>query len=185
MHSGGILVGIGLIVAAILTFVFVSGFSVGSITETASNPFGPGEGPPLILMSYEGNEYEGQLLGYTYDNLQTISELPDPNLANITSVSTDDSVNITRGSSVEFLVEGNPAPEARFDSLAVTAYTPAGDPVRLLDANDDPPRNSYVIDDLESGEYVLLSTATWKPDTDTERVSGYVVYGHRIYVVNQ
>jgi hypothetical protein len=94
-------------------------------------------------------------------------------------------VNITRGSSVEFLVEGNPAPEARFDSLAVTAYTPAGDPVRLLDANDDPPRNSYVIDDLESGEYVLLSTATWKPDTDTERVSGYVVYGHRIYVVNQ
>lgn len=179
-----VFLGISLAIAAYFAFALVSENVVGSTTETASNLFGPGEVPPRVTI-YGGEEREGQLLGYTYDSRQTISELPDLNLANITSVPTSEMINVTKGSSVEFSVQRSPAPEARFDSLTVTSYTAAGDPVMVLDASDEPPENPYVMDGLESGLYVLLSTATWVTEENTERISGYVAYGDRINLVNR
>jgi hypothetical protein len=177
-----LILGLGVGVALIAAVILYSGPSIGITDNEANNPFGPGEGPPIITMIHDGEEYNGQLLGYTYSNQQTISELPDLNLANITEVP-GQIVDVTKGSSIAFEIEGNPSPEARFDSLEVTAYTNEGKPVTLLDAIDEPPRNNYTIDSLDAGEYILLSTATWLPEEGGEAISGYTIYGHRIQVV--
>lgn len=178
-----VLPAIAVAATAILVAVLASGFSFGGVAQRPANPFGPGEGPPKIILANEGREYQGKLLGYTYSNQETISDLPDISLANITSISKERAINVTKGSTIRFEVEGNPAPEAQFDSLAVTAYAKDGQPAGLLDARGDPQDNVYAIDRLESGnEYILFSTATWTPEGDRERVSGYVVYGFRISV---
>lgn len=174
-------IGVFLVAAAVAIIVAVIVFSGFSFNDPADNPFGPGEGPPVITMIYAGDEHEGQLLGYTYSSQETISDLPDLNLANITEVP-GNTVNVTSGSPIGFDIEGNPSPEARFDSLEVTAYTEQGEPVTVLAAVDDPPKHNYTIDVLNQGEYVLVSTATWLPEESGEAISGYAIYGHRIQV---
>ena len=175
------MIGVFLVAAAVAVIVAIIVFSGFSFSDPADNPFGPGEGPPVITMIYDGEEHQGQLLGYTYSSQETISELPDLNLANITEVP-GEPVNVTRGTPVGFEIEGNPSPEARFDSLEVTAYTEQGDPITVLAAIDEPPKDNYTIDTLDAGEYVLISTATWLPEQSGEAVSGYAIYGHRIQV---
>lgn len=177
----GIMAIIGIVVGAIIVIILFSGFSIGTL-DTARNPFGPGEGPPKIIMTYEGEEYEGELRGYVYSSQETIAKLPDINLVNATEVSTD-IVNVTKGSDIEFVVRGNPAPEAQFDSLAVSALTEDGRPVTVLDPKT-PQNDTYTIDRLQEGqEYVLSAAATWTPEDRSERISGYVIYGYRISVV--
>ena len=168
--------------AAIAAFVIYSGFAVGS-TDTASNPFGPGEGPPQIIMLTGGDaRREGQLIGYAYDSIETISELPDINVSNLTTyVGSSDAVTVERSSRVEFQVVGNRPPEVPFESLSVTAYTKDGAPAGLLDANDGPPINSYTVN-LEEGTYILMAVATWLPEEGGEDISGYVMYGYKIQV---
>ena len=91
-------------------------------------------------------------------------------------------VNVSRGSSISFEIEGNPSSEARLDSLEVTAYTEDGNPVTVLNVIDEPPKNEYKIDALDNGEYILISTATWLPEENSEEINGYTIYGHRIRV---
>ena len=167
--------------AVIVAVVIYSGFAVGS-TDTASNPFGPGEGPPKIIMTSGDARREGQLIGYAYDSIETISELPDINVSNLTTyVESSDAVTVERGSRVEFQVDGNRPPEASFESLSVTAYTKDGAPAGLLDANDEPPINTYTVN-LEEGTYILMAVATWLPEEGGEDISGYVMYGYKVQV---
>lgn len=180
----GIFIVVGLVAAAIFVIILFSGFSVGTLAPRPNNPFGPDEGPPRIIMLYGGNEYAGELRGYVYDRQQTITELPEVNRVNVTEISSE-VVSVTKGSEIKFVIRGNPEPEAQPDSLAVSAYAEDGRPVTVLDPRT-PQNDTYTIDKLQSGEeYVLSSVATWKPDApDENEISGYVVYGYRISVIN-
>ncbi len=182
---------IGIGAFAIIAIILFSGFSIGSLTDTGSNPFGPGE-PPEIILIYNGSQYEGQLYGYTFSQMfESFQELPDIDLRNITDISTDNIVSVDRGSQIQFAVEGNPPSEAQLDSLSVTAYTEEGRPVAVLDMlssdlPEDPPVLSFSVNKLQPGmQYILLSTATWLDYPDSSAITGYVYYIHRISIEAQ
>lgn len=181
---------IGIGAFAIIAIIFFSGFSLGPLTETASNPLGPGEGPPRIVLLNDGVEYEGQLYGYAFSQrFESFEELPDINTRDITAVSTDNIVSVDQGSQIQYTIEGNPPSESQFDSLSVTAYTEDGRPVAVLDmlsggnSTENPPILSFSVNKLQPGtQYILLSTATWLDYPDSSAITGYVYYIHRISV---
>jgi hypothetical protein len=179
---------IGIGAFAIIVIILFSGFSLGQLTGTVSNPFGLGEGPPKILLIKDGVKYEGRLYGYTFSQrFESFQELPDINTGNITAISTDNIVSINHGSQIQYAIEGNPPNESQFDSLSVTAYTEDGTPVAILDVlsnnSTENQVHSFSVNKLESGrQYILLSTATWLDYQDSPTIAGYVYYGHRISV---
>lgn len=188
-------VGIGSL--AFVTIIIFSGFSEATLTEATSNRFGPGLSPtniapPKIVLINDGVKYEGQLVGSTFSRLfESFRKLPDVRTGNITTVSTDNIVSVDQGSQIQFTIEGNPRIEAQFDSISVTAYTEDGRPVAVLDmvtgdnsTEDRPPVLSFSVNKLQPGiQYILLSTATWLDSTDSEAITGYVYYVHRINIV--
>ncbi|HEX6280830.1 MAG TPA: hypothetical protein VFZ67_01245 [Nitrososphaera sp.] len=179
---------IGIGAFAIIAIILFSGFSLGPLTETPSNPLGPGEGAPKIVLINDGIKYEGQLYGYTFSQrFESFEELPDINAADITAISTDNIVSVDRGSQIQYTIEGNPPSESQFDSLSVTAYTEDGMPVGILDllSNNsiESPALSFSVNELEPRrQYILLSTATWLDYQDAPAITGYVYYGHRINI---
>jgi hypothetical protein len=179
-------VGIGAF--TIIAIILFSGFSLGRLTGTVSNPFGPGEGPPKILLIKDGVKYEGQLYGYAFSQrFESFQELPDINSGNITAISTDNIVSIDQGSQIQYAIEGNTPNESQFDSLSVTAYTEDGTPVAILDVSSNNSTenqvHSFSVNKLDPGrQYILLSTATWLDYEDSPTIAGYVYYGHRISV---
>ncbi len=196
-----IFAGIGIGAFVIIAIIFFSGFSIGSLTDTGSNPFGPGEPPEIILIN-NGSRHEGQLIGYTFSQtFESFQELPDIDLRNITAASTENIVSVDQGSQIQFVLEGNPPSEQQFDSMSVTAYTEEGRPVAVLDmlSSDlpeadtlngdlpgDPPAVSFSVNKLQPGmQYILLSTAVWLDYPDSQAITGYVYYVHRISVEAQ
>ncbi|MDQ4066800.1 MAG: hypothetical protein M3114_04360 [Thermoproteota archaeon] len=181
---------IGIAAFAVIAIILFSGFSIGTLTDTDSNPFGPAEPPEIILIN-NGSRYEGQLYGYTFSQtFESFEELPDITNRDITAVSTDNIVSVDQGSQIQFAVEGNPPRESQFDSMSVTAYTEDGIPVAVLDEVSPGTTvsevQSYSLDDLQPGmRYILLSTATWVDPQDTWAITGYVYFIHRISVEAQ
>ena len=180
---------IGIGVFAVIATILFSGFSIGTLTETGSNPFGPGE-PPQIVMINNGVRYDGALYGYTYSKTsESFLELPDINTAEITAISTNNTLSVDPGSQIQFALEGNPPSESQFDSLSVTAYTEDGIPVAVLDFVSSESTESsvysysYSLNKLQPGnQYILLSTATWVDPENTQAITGYVYYVHRISI---
>jgi hypothetical protein len=182
---------IGIGAFAVIAIILFSGFSIGTLTETDSNPFGPAE-PPKIILINNGSRYEGQLYGYTFSQtFESFEELPDINTRNITAVSIDNIVSVDQGSQIQFTLEGNPPIESQFDSMSVTAYTEDGTPVVILDmlggnSTENPPILSFSVNKLQPGmQYILLSTATWLDYPDSSAITGYVYYIHRISIEAQ
>jgi hypothetical protein len=183
---------IGIGAFAIIAIVLFSGFSMGTLTDTASNPSGPTKPPGIVLIN-DGVRHEGQVYGYTFSQrFESLQELPDVNTRNITAISTDNIVSVDHGSQIQFAVEGNPPSGAPFDSLSVTAYTEDGRPVAVLDilsvgnSTENPPILSFSVSKLQPGiEYILLSTATWLDHQNTSAITGYVYYIHRIIIEAQ
>lgn len=144
---------------------------------------------PTAVMGYNGTGYDGKLLGYSFGQSQSLSEIPEIDLRNITSIASDedfDEVRIGKGSQIAFAVSSGNSPDGEQpDSLAVNAYTDEGDPVAVLDARENSPSDSTYALDLLPGRYVLITVATWLADDDEtdNDVSGYAAYGHRIVVV--
>jgi hypothetical protein len=188
--------GIGIVFLGFVTITLLSGFSAATLTETTSNRFGPGLSPtniapPEIVLINDGVKYEGQLFGSTFSRLfESFRKLPDIRTGNITAVSPDNIVSVNQGSQIQFAIEGNPRIEAQFDSMSVTAYTEDGRPVDvlgMLTGNDStegrPPVLSFSVSKLQPGmQYILLSSATWLDYPDSEAISGYVYYVHRINI---
>ena len=179
---------IGIAAFALIAIILFSGFSTGTLTQTASNSFGPAE-PPKIILINDGVRYEGRLIGYTFSQrFESFQELPDIDIRNITAISTDNNIiSVDRGSQIQFAVEGNPPIEAQLDSLSVTAYTEEGRPVAVLDmltgsnSIENPPIFSFSVNKLQPGmQYILLSAATWLDPQDSPAITGYAYYGHRI-----
>jgi hypothetical protein len=90
---------------------------------------------PTAAMVYNGTGYDGKLLGYSFGQSQSLSEIPEIDLRSIVSIASDedvDEVRIGEGSQIAFAVSsGNSSSGEQPDSLSVTAYT-EGDPVRCL-----------------------------------------------------
>jgi hypothetical protein len=185
---------IGIGAFAIIAIILFSGFSMGTLTDTGSNPFGSGEAPKIILIN-NGVRYEGQILGYAFSQrFESFQELPGIDIRNITAIPTDNIVSVDLGSQIQFAVEGNPPSEAQFDSLSVTAYTEEGTPVAVLDmltggvnnSTEDPPVLSFSVNKLQPGtQYIFLSAATWLDYSNSPATTGYAYYVHRISIEAQ
>ena len=187
---------IGIGALAFVTIISFSGFSAGTLTEITSNRFGPGLSPtniapPEIVLINDGVRYEGELYGFTFSRLfESFRKLPDIGNGNITAVSTDNIVSVDQGSQIQFAIEGNPHIEAQFDSISVTAYTEDGRPVAVLDVitpnSTESTVQSFSLNKLQPGnQYILLSSATWLDYPDSEAMTGYVLYVHRINIEAQ
>ena len=139
-------------------------------------------------MEYNNKEYDGVLRTYVFEhvdvdpNVQTTPQGPGPN---ITAILPEQTVNVTKGSSVRFTIEGNTQPTIQPDSLSVTAYDSNGDAIKLLTLVSDDKSDSFKVD-LNNGEYILLATAVWLPREDVARYltsGGSIVYAYKINVI--
>lgn len=134
--------------------------------------------PPKIVMNYAGIEYQGDLSEAKYRagiNFPELHIRPQ----NITVNLPSNIVHVQKGSCIQFLIRGTPKllPPS---SLAVTAYSDtSGAAVKVLNATDYD--NSIFRMNLNSGNYILLATATWLPGS--EDVTGYVIYKFVVSVV--
>lgn len=156
-----------------------------SATNTLNNPFGGAyESPPQIVMTYNNTEHLGVLDSYSFKVSETLGEIPIFN-DTITSTVPNQTITIENGSVIRFAIRGNAPPEAQSDALAVNAYTIEGKPVKVLKVADESQKTSFVVDLNESREYILTAIATWLPEEDTERISGYVSYSYKINVTSE
>ncbi|MGH9983025.1 MAG: hypothetical protein ACRD8W_03615 [Nitrososphaeraceae archaeon] len=167
---------------------FVIAFDIGDPIHPPRYPVGAFESPPQIVMEYNNKEYDGVLRTYVFEhgdvdpNVQTSPPGPGPN---ITGIIPEQTVNVTKGSSVRFTIEGNTRPEIQPDSLSVTAYDTNGDAIKLLTLVPDDKSDSFIVD-LKNGEYILLATAVWLPGEDVARhltIGGSAVYAYKINVI--
>jgi hypothetical protein len=147
---------------------------------------------PRAAMVYNGTGYGGKLLGYSYGQSQSLSDIPKIDIRSIASIASDedfDEARVQQGSQIAFAVSSATSPSGEPpDSLSVTAYTEEGDPAAVLDAREGSPSDNTYTLDLLPGRYVLITTATWLAGDDDDDgtdndVSGYAAYGHRIVVV--
>lgn len=149
------------------------GSSVTSNTPT--NPFGEAyEGPPQIVMIHNNTKYAGALDSYSFSTAQSIGEIPLFNDA-INSTIPNQTVTVEKDSVLRFAIKGNAPPEAQSDSLAVNAYSIKGNPIKVLKVANESQKTSFVVDLPEGAEYILMAIATWLPQENAERITGYVI----------
>jgi hypothetical protein len=102
----------------------------------------------------------------------------------VTSTIPSLTINIKKDSVIKLVMEGVTQSEARPDSISASAYTMEGKPANVLRVITEPEKNeSRVIVDLNEGEYILITTATWVPQ-ERNQITGYVSYSYRINVIN-
>ena len=93
-------------------------------------------------------------------------------------------MTVVRNSNIEFIVNNNNntnhAPDDKPDSIAVTAYSIEGKPVKVLNATEESSSSSFAVN-LDEEKYVLLAVATWLPDNDADPLSWLVMTSYRFY----
>jgi hypothetical protein len=91
---------------------------------------------------------------------------------------------VVRNSNVEFIVNNNTnhAPDDKPDSIAVTAYSIEGKPVKVLNATEESSSSSFAVN-LDEGKYMLLAVATWLPNNYVDSLSWLLMYNFRVKVV--
>jgi hypothetical protein len=127
--------------------------------------------PPKIVMNYAGIEHQGDLSEAKYRAAINFPEL-HIRPQNITANLPSNIVHVQKDSCIQFLIRGTPKllPQS---SLAVTAYSAtSGAAAKVLNATDYD--GSIFRMNLNSGNYILLATATWLPGS--QDVTGYVIY---------
>jgi hypothetical protein len=127
--------------------------------------------PPKIVMNYAGIEYQGDLSEAKYRAAINFPEL-HIRPQNITANLPSNIVHVQKDSCIQFLIRGTPKllPQT---SLAVTAYSAtSGAAAKVLNATDYD--GSIFRMNLNSGNYILLATATWLPGS--QDVTGHVIY---------
>lgn len=157
------------------------GSSVTSNTPT--NPFGEVyEGPPQIVMIHNNTDYAGALDSYSFSTAQTIEGIPVFN-DDINSTIPNRTVTVEKDSMLRFAIKGNAPPEAQSDSLAVNAYSINGNPVKVMEVANESQKTTFVVDLPEGAEYILMAIATWLPQENAEKISGYVSYSYKLTVL--
>lgn len=173
-----------IIIIVVIGVALSSYYSVlanGQFNLKQSNPFEPREQPPKIVMVYNGKEYSGGLVGYSWEKTEVLDEIPEIN-GNITAALPDPPqvVKVENNTSVKFKVEYINQTDALPDTLSVNVYSNDGVPIKVLDVSGSD-KSTFTID-LDEGQYVFVSTATWLPENN-QVISGYVSYSYRINVM--
>ena len=141
---------------------------------------------PEILMVYNGTSHHGELIDYSWESGDIFSN-PDIPPQNLTTNLSNLSVMVVRNSTVEFIVNNNNnntshALDDKPNSIAVTAYSIEGKPVKVLNATEESSSSTFTVS-LDEGKYVLLVVATWLPDNNQD-ISEYVWYNYRVKIIN-
>jgi hypothetical protein len=132
--------------------------------------------PPKILMAYNGKEYDtGNLFGSKYREGISFSQLQIPQ-EKITSHLPNNTLTITNGSCLGFVVQNDPLHTP--SSISVDAYNEQGHALKVLSLIENSKRIFFNID-LNEGKYIILVVATWLPAS--QKVTGYVEY---VFVVD-
>jgi hypothetical protein len=107
-----------------------------------------------------------------------LDEIPEIN-GNITAALPDaqPAVKVKDNTSVKFKVKYINQTDASPDTLSVNVYSIDGVPIKVLDVSRTD-KSTFIID-LDKGQYVLVSTATWLPENN-QVISGYISYSYRI-----
>ena len=180
--------------AGVAAIVIIAAILYSSSHEPAPGAIPPADrAVPRAAMVYNGTGYDGKLLGYSYGQSRSLSEIPVIDIRSIALIASDedfDEARMEQGSQIAFAVSSTTSPSGEPpDSRSVTADTEEGDPAAVLDARvGSPSDNTYTLD-LQPGRYVLITTATWLADDDDDddktdnHINGYAAYGHRIIVV--
>ncbi|MGI8833356.1 MAG: hypothetical protein ACR2IS_12080, partial [Nitrososphaeraceae archaeon] len=92
-------------------------------------------------------------------------------------------VTVEKDSMLRFAIKGNAPPEAQSDSLAVNAYSINGNPVKVMEVANESQKTTFVVDLPEGAEYILMAIATWLPQENAEKISGYVSYSYKLTVL--
>lgn len=162
----------------------ISGLQVGKPNPEERNPFSHTEGAPSISMKSGNNTYAGELrsAAFSYGDVNINLESFGKNSSNITSIIPDQIINISQGEQIQLFIGGNPAPENQPSSLSATAYYMNGTQVKVLSILEDGKKDKFVID-LDNGQYLTLTIATWLPNPDNYRTSsGYISYIFKVNV---
>lgn len=162
----------------------VSALEVGEPNPIPRSPFNTVEGAPYISIKYDNNTYQGELrsaifsYGDVNDNLESLGN----NSPNITSIIPEELINISKNEQIQLLIGGNPEPENQPNTLSSTAYHINGTVAKVLSITGDGKKDRFVVD-LEKGQYLILTVATWLPNQDNYlKSSGYVSYIFRMSV---
>jgi hypothetical protein len=162
----------------------ISALQVGEPNPEPRNPFSNTEGAPSISIKYNNNTYVGELrsAAFSYGDVNDILESFGNNSSNITSIIPDKTINISEDEQIQLLIRGNPTPENQPNTLSSTAYHINGTQVKVLSISDDANKDRFMVD-LEKGQYLILTIATWLPNQDNYlESSGYVSYIFRVNV---
>jgi hypothetical protein len=119
-----IVFGIILIVVIVGILQYYSVLSNGQLNLKQSNPFEPTEQPPKIVMVYNGKEYNGGLVGYSWEKTEVLGEIPEIN-GNITASLPEappQVIKVENNTSVKFKVEYINQTDALPDALSVNVY---------------------------------------------------------------
>lgn len=133
--------------------------------------------PPLIVMVYNGKEYQiGNLIDAKYRVGIPFTDLSLPS-KNITTFLSNAEINIVNGSCLGFVIKNYPLllPPS---SMSITAYDTNGKAEKVLYANKNNTMAFFNVN-LKEGKNIFLVVATWLPRS--EKVTGYEEY---IFIVN-
>jgi hypothetical protein len=213
LHFGTVVI---IILVSIITMVISNTIimlpivSLAQVSSIPVNPFETRGVPSQIVMEYEGKEYPGKLVRYI-TNISTSNStggssqslggggggggtLTSTSPDNITSPLPNQIIPLKKNSSVNFIIKGNnnTPTKAQPNTMSVTAYNIKGMAVKLLNTTQQVGAKNMVVVNLDKGQYILLSVATWLPqkggnnnnDNNENTIIGFVSYSYRINVVS-
>ena len=145
----------------------VSAIQVGKPNSGSVNPFNTKEGAPQIVMEYKNKVYQGELRSFIFSSGNANDNMPsfENNRSKVTSIIPQNSLNVSKNSQIQLLIKGNPLPELQPNSLSATAYHTNGTEVKVLSTIEDTKKDKFIAD-LPKGEYLIITTATWLPNSN-------------------
>jgi hypothetical protein len=159
--------------------------------------------PANIELNYNGSTFFGKLVDYKYREGLSYTELKEeqkkldignelisvnvPIIENLSKNIPKNTITITNGSELKFRIIEYPE-RMKPSSLSINSYQIKEDYDKILQN----PKVLHIADNqneisfslnLSPGRYLLVSTATWIPDTP-DQIAGYVMYAYHINVKN-
>lgn len=158
---------------------------VGEPVPIPKNPFSAAEGAPEIVLKYNHSIYQGELRSAIFASGDLTDNMPsfEDEASSITSIIPEQIINITQNEQIQLLIDENPQPELQPNSLSSTLYHMNGNVTKVLSINEEAKRDTFIVN-VDKGEYLLLTVATWLPNPNNYlTTSGYVTYVFRVNVL--
>lgn len=158
---------------------------VGEPIPIPKNPFSSTEGAPEIVLEYNNSIYQGELRSALFASGDVNDNMPsfEDEASSITAIIPEQIINITQNEQIQLLIDKNPQPELQPNSLSSTLYHMNGTVSKVLSLKEEAKLDTFVVD-VNKGEYLLLTVATWLPNPDNYlTTSGYVSYVFRVNVL--